>query len=222
MCKGCGVKPVPNAKRTYCDDCKPDRGPKPTAQPVACSKCGNLRQVGRKCLFCTRERMTSSRYVTTDQAARDQPRYCVACGAGPLDGQSRYCGKCSQERRFRSVQRYLTVNADLVRVWKITQANRRRASELSAHGSHTNAEWAAILQKQENVCAFCAAGGPFHRDHILPLSRGGTDFAYNIQALCNSCNLEKSDHIPPLLQLSLWDRLELLEAEPKKRGPKPR
>jgi HNH endonuclease len=221
MCKGCGTKPVPNAKRTYCDDCKPERGPKPTDEPVACSKCGSLRRVGRKCLVCTRERMKSSKYVTTDQAAREQPPFCIACRAGPLDGQSRYCGNCIQERRFKMFQRYRTANAERVGDWKITQAHRRRATELNAHGSHTLAEWEAIKTKQGHVCVNCPSSGPFHRDHILPLSRGGTNFAYNIQALCYPCNGEKSDHIPELLQLSLWDRLELLEAPPRRRGPKP-
>ena len=32
-------------------------------------------------------------------------------------------------------------------------------------------------------------------DHIIPLSRGGTDELQNLQTLCYNCNREKSDLI---------------------------
>jgi 5-methylcytosine-specific restriction endonuclease McrA len=38
-------------------------------------------------------------------------------------------------------------------------------------------------------CAYC--GQP--ADHVNPVSRGGSDSPTNLQALCSSCNLTKSD-----------------------------
>lgn len=38
--------------------------------------------------------------------------------------------------------------------------------------------------------------GPFHLDHIWPVSRGGTNRPCNLQTLCVPCNLAKSDKVP--------------------------
>lgn len=44
-------------------------------------------------------------------------------------------------------------------------------------------------------CVRCHADTELHFDHIIPLSKGGSDEAENIQLLCRSCNLSKSDRI---------------------------
>ena len=45
-------------------------------------------------------------------------------------------------------------------------------------------------------CAYCGnAEGPFHRDHVVPRSRGGTDSASNIVTACAKCNAEKHDRL---------------------------
>lgn len=45
------------------------------------------------------------------------------------------------------------------------------------------------------ACVKCGATSDLHFDHIIPLSRGGGDHAENIQLLCRTCNLTKSDHL---------------------------
>jgi 5-methylcytosine-specific restriction endonuclease McrA len=47
------------------------------------------------------------------------------------------------------------------------------------------------------TCALCgAAGVSLVPDHIVPLARGGTNDADNIQILCEPCNLRKGSHMP--------------------------
>jgi 5-methylcytosine-specific restriction endonuclease McrA len=41
-------------------------------------------------------------------------------------------------------------------------------------------------------CAYCGQPAE-HLDHIVPLSRGGTNHRSNLQALCSTCNLSKGD-----------------------------
>lgn len=83
--------------------------------------------------------------------------------------------------------------------------NRRRALKSAAVGSHTTAEWDAIKKRQHGRCAHCSQRLSLTRDHRIPLSRGGTDFAYNIQGLCKPCNSAKSTKIESGSQHSLFD-----------------
>ena len=46
-------------------------------------------------------------------------------------------------------------------------------------------------------CVYCGTeNGPFHRDHIIPHSRGGGDDARNCLIACAKCNASKSDLTP--------------------------
>lgn len=49
----------------------------------------------------------------------------------------------------------------------------------------------AVMQKSGSVCSACGFGDDLHVDHILPLSRGGTNDLDNLQMLCSRCNLSK-------------------------------
>ena len=53
--------------------------------------------------------------------------------------------------------------------------------------------------KHYYTCVQCGArkedGATLHVDHIIPVSRGGTDELDNLQTLCKECNLNKSDLI---------------------------
>ncbi|MFE4367961.1 MULTISPECIES: HNH endonuclease [unclassified Streptomyces] len=40
-------------------------------------------------------------------------------------------------------------------------------------------------------CAYCPDGRAEHLDHVVPLSKGGTDTADNMVPACAKCNLSK-------------------------------
>ncbi len=46
------------------------------------------------------------------------------------------------------------------------------------------------------ICNRTSHEAPLEVDHIIPLSRGGTDDKDSLQALCRDCNLDKSDTLP--------------------------
>jgi 5-methylcytosine-specific restriction endonuclease McrA len=89
-------------------------------------------------------------------------------------------------------------------------ATRMKARRRGAKGSHTLDEWNAILKSHNNQCAICGISKktrPLTRDHIIPISKGGSDFAFNIQPLCLSCNCKKKAKLASGAQHSLFDRL---------------
>ncbi len=69
--------------------------------------------------------------------------------------------------------------------------SRRYAREKNAKGSHTLKEWDELKEKFNNKCACCGQQKKLTKDHIKPLSKGGSDFIENIQPLCRSCNSKK-------------------------------
>jgi hypothetical protein len=57
-------------------------------------------------------------------------------------------------------------------------------------------EWVAlrnlIFERDDNTCQYCGKrGGVLHCDHVIPLSRGGTNDPDNLATACDVCNLSK-------------------------------
>lgn len=74
--------------------------------------------------------------------------------------------------------------------------NRRRGRE---HGSTTHYTWAEVMRlyvhRFNKCCAYCEAPvvGQPDPDHVVPLSRGGSNSITNILPSCRSCNSDKRD-----------------------------
>jgi 5-methylcytosine-specific restriction endonuclease McrA len=68
---------------------------------------------------------------------------------------------------------------------------RRYARERNSKGSHSLIEWQDLKRNHNFRCAICGQKKPLTKDHIIPLSEGGTDGIDNIQPLCRNCNSKK-------------------------------
>lgn len=77
----------------------------------------------------------------------------------------------------------------------VQQVLKRRYMVRGLEGSHTLEEWEALKKKYLYRCADCQEIKPLHRDHIIPVSKNGTNYISNIQPLCQSCNSRKFNHI---------------------------
>ena len=132
----------------------------------------------------------NGRYITKDQAYRKKYR----------------------EKRKEWSRKYKLLHPEKIKEWS-TRYNRKRgikprrkasppafyaarhrARKKGNGGSHTIAEWEHLKALYSWTCPCCWRKEPMIKlteDHIVPLSKGGTDDIGNIQPLCKSCNSKK-------------------------------
>lgn len=92
-------------------------------------------------------------------------------------------------------------------IGKILFWNKKRAlRQKNVIGSHTWKHWEELKARYQYRCAICGISerelkekwpdGKFAKlteDHIIPISKHGTDYINNIQPLCVNCNAKKKD-----------------------------
>ena len=74
----------------------------------------------------------------------------------------------------------------------IIKNHNRRAKLRNSPGKYTPQEWRELLFRFGNKCLCCGReDAPLTVDHVVPLSRGGTNDINNLQPLCLTCNDRK-------------------------------
>lgn len=69
---------------------------------------------------------------------------------------------------------------------------RERLAAARSRGTHTKAEWAAVLAEVDGECVRCGvACERLQKDHIVPIYQGGSDGLDNLQPVCARCNAQK-------------------------------
>lgn len=80
------------------------------------------------------------------------------------------------------------------------KSHRRRTRELQAEGSFTAEDIQRQYAAQKGRCYYAACGHSklvkYEIDHIIPLSRGGTNWPDNLVLTCPSCNKTKNARLP--------------------------
>jgi len=73
----------------------------------------------------------------------------------------------------------------------------RRARKLHNGGTHTTKDIQTQYQRQKGKCYYCKVklGKAYHVDHVIPLSKGGSNGPENLVIACPSCNLSKRNKL---------------------------
>ena len=173
------------------------------------------------CKKCFVEYPLSTEFFYADKSQRDGlSRYCKLCNADKAN--KAYHKNIEQRREYaRTYQRnnpdkvkanharYIAKNPETYRKrLKEYQKNnphiiraatqRRRARLLGAVGTHTGSEIRAQYKRQRGACYYCGVevGKEYHVDHVVPLSRGGTNDISNLVIACPTCNHKKHARLP--------------------------
>ena len=93
-----------------------------------------------------------------------------------------------------------------VAAWRAKNKFRTRAirhnylAKRKSGGTHTAADILSLFDAQKGKCAYswCRKDlkSAYHVDHVMPISKGGTNDRRNLQLLCPTCNLKKNAKHP--------------------------
>lgn len=126
---------------------------------------------------------------------------CYLCGAEVYEDEPEYNQMMKHDERrgitrwkhrechARKQRRYFDTEggrAAIKAAQQTTRAKRRQAA-----GRVTKAELEDLLLTYGARCAVCGSTEDLHIDHVIPLSRGGTNTVSNLQVLCRHHNTSK-------------------------------
>lgn len=109
-----------------------------------------------------------------------------ACGAAARSAKAKTAAEAKWAKRNAHPPR-----REALKPHEYKNVRSRRLAEARLKGTHTEAEWAALLQVFDHQCLKCGSTQDIVKDHITPLYQGGSDGIENIQPLCGKCNSSK-------------------------------
>lgn len=147
--------------------------------------------------------LRSTRWRHCMECARIKAAAIVAANPRRKAEQDKDYAKRNANKLREYKKRHYQINADKIRErtrqWRENNYSRARANERNklaqrrnAAGKHTARDVDFLFAQQRGKCPVCrGALGNYHVDHVVPLSRGGTNDRLNLQLLCSGCNQSK-------------------------------
>ncbi len=142
-----------------------------------------------KCIDCDREYKRQHYAANLEMfraiKRRDWPKY--------REAQREYRARVKAEKPEHVALLY-RLKHDRAHPAALIRRRNRRALYRGSEGRHTRADIHWLTEHQCYRCYFCEAplmAGDTHVDHLVPLSRGGSNWPDNLAITCGSCNERK-------------------------------
>lgn len=174
-----------------------------------CRKCGSTRRYvnNKRCVSC-RHRQGQKWYQTNSEKTCERVRKWQQSNPEKCYANSRKWHQENAETHRERKRKYYQENLEKCRQQSLNcrKANpkryreinriakiKQRAKRAKAEGSYTTQEWINLKEKYNNRCLCCGRHQSeldrvLEQDHIIPLSKAGTNWISNIQPLCHDCN----------------------------------
>ena len=160
------------------------------------------------CKECSKAQSLNSHYA--DRAANNAKKKAAYAAKHPgYQPMVRRTPEERLERRRAQAREWKARNRERVREYNrdwvsrnmdsmCAHASKRRARRRGSGGWHTGSDVRAQYQRQRGKCYWCgdAVGNTYHADHVVPLTKGGSDGPENIVVSCPHCNQVKHSQHP--------------------------
>ena len=108
-----------------------------------------------------------------------------------INNREKYLASKRKARKSPEYQAKIKAHREANKGVFATYARNRRARLSSATGTFTQEEFNNLCSSLNNICLCCGEEKKLTADHVIPISRGGSNSIDNIQPLCQSCNSSK-------------------------------
>jgi 5-methylcytosine-specific restriction endonuclease McrA len=159
--------------------------------------------LSKNCLQCGREMSKPPKYSLSQW---EYKKYCnficwgnhqevaLIGSVSPMKGKHH----TKEANRKNSISHLKPNGITKIKGYYTHKALERYAKLKGSVGSFTLQEWEYIKKKYNYCCVFCGKQDgviKLTKDHIIPITKGGSNFISNIQPLCQSCNSRKSNRL---------------------------
>lgn len=191
------------------------KGKKPYQMNDKIRKKISTSRLGKKLSEETKKRISEAHKGEKHWNWKGGKRQCISCKKNTSSRSAKYCKNCfnkipvSEETKQKiskalwnggieksrlRLKQWRKDNNSRVNFW--TSQRRKRLKNVI--GSHNFGEWETIKAQYNWTCPHCNKQEPqikLTQDHIIPISKGGSNNIDNIQPLCGRCNSKKSAKI---------------------------
>lgn len=170
---------------------------------MECNQATNKRRVAERgpAYLAELERLRKKHHSRTPEERERQNALAREWNAKNPDKRRRYHLTAAARRTPEQVQ----ASKETQKAWRATNPEKvraymenYRARKAASDGQHTGDDVAAKYREQRGHCHWCwtALNGVYEVDHVIPLSKGGSNGAANICCSCTFCNRSKADKMP--------------------------
>ena len=138
------------------------------------------------------------RWPQRREAAASVKRERYAADPEPFKAQAHRWRSENKERHLAGVRRWKAEHQERAKLLARAGRARRRARAAESGGTYGAGDVLAQYDRQRGRCFWCKSrvGETYHVDHVIPISKGGSNGPENIVVSCRACNLKKAAQHP--------------------------